>query len=113
MIGMESHLQMDVVLLLNNLAVRRGLKNNEKESIRSTYGRCGEYGIDYNGYDIDKIENVKHWKDCAFLCNDHIGCSFWILHLDDDNKCILKTSDNGRQHDTHCLSGSYTCLSQC
>ena len=60
MIGMESHLQMDVVLLLNNLAVRRGLKNNEKESIRSTYGRCGEYGIDYNGYDIDKIENVKH-----------------------------------------------------
>ena len=59
MIGMESHLQMDVVLLLNNLEVRRGLKNNEKESIRSTYGRFGEYGIDYNGYDIDKIENVK------------------------------------------------------
>ena len=83
--------------------------NNNK----TTYGRCVEYGIDYNGYDIDKIENVKHWKDCAFLCNDYISSSFWTWHLDDDNKCILKTSDNGRQHDTHCLSCSYTCLSDC
>ena len=50
--------------------------------------------------------------ECKLVQPESIKSTFFE-HLDDDNKCILKTSDNSRQHDTHCLSGSYTCLSEC
>ena len=74
--------------------------------------RCVEYGWDYPGSDIEFMNNVQHWSDCANLCADHGSCSNWSWVLLDNSskyRCYLKTSESGRHYTGAHISGKYDC----
>ena len=84
----------------------------ERRPSEKSTGRCVEYGIDYFGYDIDRIYNINHWSDCGQKCHDHRSCSYWTW-IPTENKCCLKSSNSGWRIEVGHMSGSYDCLSEC
>ncbi|PFH35764.1 PAN domain-containing protein [Besnoitia besnoiti] len=76
---------------------------------------CWEYGVDFYGSDIRKIEDesVKSAALCQGLCKVQSFCEYWTW-VTDTNSCYLKTSaaPSGRRQDsttTGMISGPREC----
>lgn len=66
------------------------------------------------GNDIKKIPDISSREDCACLCKEEPGCSFftWIkkeASLKSAGSCRLKTSDHDRRSSDTRVSGSVEC----
>jgi len=78
---------------------------------------CPIVDIDYHGHDIEGIQNVLSWQDCATKCreNQDRGCRYWswlsetYVGVAKKNTCFIKTSDAGREIEHGILSGAIDC----
>ena len=74
----------------------------------SNLGACAEKDMDYNGYDIGKVMQIKTWMDCNTECKNHAKCAFWSWSST-GLICLLKTSDIGRISVQGRISGKKGC----
>ena len=77
--------------------------------IRFIFPGCHiEYAMNYIGNDI-LHKRVDTLQACANLCSSTYGGLFWTWNKDGDKNCWVKTSDSGRVHAPHAVSGSREC----
>ncbi|PHJ21681.1 pan domain protein [Cystoisospora suis] len=76
---------------------------------------CLEIGVDYTGYDVDKLEkgNVPTARDCQLMCRRREDC-FYFSWVSEAKNCYLKSASalNGRKADQSTrgvISGSKDC----
>ena len=68
-----------------------------------------EVNVMYAGNPIGEAMVTPGGADeCANECGQHPECLFWTLTID-GNKCIMKTSDSGRQSKDGKISGQKAC----
>jgi len=74
---------------------------------------CPLVGIDYYDYNMVIIDEIENWETCGKLCHDleYPGvCNFWS-YTTNDNRCRLKSSDEGITVADNFISGDSNCYS--
>ena len=67
------------------------------------------FETDLNGYDFASgIDNVERVDLCHDLCRAESGCKFWTYNVA-EKRCIMKTSDAGKQYGYDAISGAHDC----
>merc|ERR1711970_126693 len=70
---------------------------------------CPMIDIDFQWHDVDEVDGIDDWKQCGHLCNlvSESTCKFWTLTW--DNRCILKSSNEGAHVYPGAISGQRGC----